>query len=170
MAKKKIEKTLPSILGVPTRSFENYLKFFNKNNLKELTVREHGAVISLKRDDVMPVPQFVMLQTSGAQAAPAVQPAASPAAGKQPAPPAAEEKYEKITSPIIGTYYEAPNPGSPPFVKEGQSINKGDTLCIVEAMKVMNKVTAEFSCKIIKRVKSNGDPVKTGETLFLIEK
>lgn len=170
MAKKKVEKTLPSILGVPTRSFENYLKFFNKNNLKELTVREHGAVISLKRDDILPVQQFVMPQNSGVQAAPAVQTSAVPVNGKQPVAAANDDNNEKITSPIIGTFYEAASPGSPPFVKEGQTVNKGDTLCIVEAMKVMNKVTADFSCKIIKKTKSNGEPVKTGETLFLIEK
>jgi acetyl-CoA carboxylase biotin carboxyl carrier protein len=169
MAKKKVEKTVSSILGVATRSFENYLKFFNKNNLKELTVREHGAVISLKRDEAMQVQQFVMPQNAGQQAVPGGQTSA-PSAGKQPVPAAAEDKHEKITSPIIGTFYEAASPGSPPFIKEGQSVNKGDTLCIVEAMKVMNKVTADFACKIIKKIKSNGDPVKTGETLFLIEK
>jgi acetyl-CoA carboxylase biotin carboxyl carrier protein len=136
MAKKKVEKAVSSILGVPTRSFENYLKFFNKNNLKELTVREHGAVISLKRDDALQVQQYVMPQNAGTQAVAGGQPSAVPgASAKQPAPAVVEEKHEKITSPIIGTFYEAASPGSPPFVKEGQSINKGDTLCIVEAMK-----------------------------------
>lgn len=84
----------------------------------------------------------------------------------------AEEKAEgeAIKTPIVGTFYEAPNPGAEPFVKEGDSVKKGQTLCIIEAMKIMNEIEAEFDCKILKILGVNGEPVEYGETIFLVEK
>jgi acetyl-CoA carboxylase biotin carboxyl carrier protein len=80
------------------------------------------------------------------------------------------KNYIEIKSPIVGTFYEAPAPGAEPFVKEGDIIRKGKTLCIVEAMKIMNEIEAEFDCKIIKKLGVNGEPVEYGETIFLVEK
>jgi acetyl-CoA carboxylase biotin carboxyl carrier protein len=76
----------------------------------------------------------------------------------------------EIKSPIVGTFYEAPAPGAEPFVKEGDIVKKGKTLCIIEAMKIMNEIEAEFDCKIIKKVGVNAEPVEYGETIFIVEK
>ncbi|MEF3255774.1 MAG: acetyl-CoA carboxylase biotin carboxyl carrier protein [Deferribacterales bacterium] len=76
----------------------------------------------------------------------------------------------EIKSPIVGTFYEAPAPGAAPFVKEGDIVEKGKTLCIIEAMKIMNEIEAEFDCKIVKKVGKNGVPVEFGEVIFLVEK
>jgi len=76
----------------------------------------------------------------------------------------------EIKSPIVGTFYEAPAPGAEPFVKEGDIVKKGKTLCIIEAMKIMNEIEAEFDCKIVKKVGKNGVPVEFGETIFLVER
>jgi acetyl-CoA carboxylase biotin carboxyl carrier protein len=80
-----------------------------------------------------------------------------------------ESKYCKILSPVIGTFYEAPNPQSPPFVKRGDTVSKDTTVCIVEAMKIMNEIKAEIEGRIVEIFKSNGSPVHSGEAMFLIE-
>ena len=74
-----------------------------------------------------------------------------------------------VVSPMVGTFYAAPNPESSPYVKTGSEVTLGDTLCVIEAMKVFNHVDAECSGVIRKILKNSGDPVEFGETLFLIE-
>ena len=74
-----------------------------------------------------------------------------------------------VVSPMVGTFYAAPNPESSPYVKTGSEVTLGDTLCVIEAMKIFNHVDAECSGVIRKILKNSGDPVEFGETLFLIE-
>ena len=76
---------------------------------------------------------------------------------------------QAISSPIVGTIYHAPSPDSPSYVEVGQTVEKGQVLCIVEAMKLMNEIEAEYRCKIVKICKENAQPVEYGETLFLVE-
>lgn len=76
---------------------------------------------------------------------------------------------EEILSPINGIFYRSPSPSSPPFVKEGDVVNPGDTLCIIEAMKVMNQIKSEKKCKIIKILCENNTPVSAGTKLFLVQ-
>ena len=89
-----------------------------------------------------------------------------------PAPaasPAASEKGQTITSPIVGTFYRSPAPDAAPYVEVGQILEKNQVLCIVEAMKLMNEIEAEYRCKIIKICKENAQPVEFGEPLFIVE-
>lgn len=79
-------------------------------------------------------------------------------------------KSQAITSPMVGTFYQAPSPGAAAFVKAGQSVRKGDTICIIEAMKIMNEIEAEFDCKIVSVLIEDGQPVEFGTELFAIEK
>jgi acetyl-CoA carboxylase biotin carboxyl carrier protein len=83
-----------------------------------------------------------------------------------------EEKSSgiNITSPMVGTFYVAPSPDSPPFVKEGDKVRKGDTLCILEAMKIMNELEAEFECRILEILVKDGEPVEYDKPLFRVEK
>jgi acetyl-CoA carboxylase biotin carboxyl carrier protein len=74
-----------------------------------------------------------------------------------------------VKTPIVGTFYEAPAPGAEPFVKVGDTVQAGQVLCIIEAMKLMNEIQAEFSGTIVKRLVENGQPVEYGEVLFLIK-
>jgi acetyl-CoA carboxylase biotin carboxyl carrier protein len=100
-------------------------------------------------------------------AAPTAQPeVTAPAA---PAEAAAEEGLETIASPIVGTFYRAPSPDSDPYVEVGSEVAKGQVLCIVEAMKLMNEIEAEFKCRIVKILKENAQPVEFGDPLFLVE-
>jgi acetyl-CoA carboxylase biotin carboxyl carrier protein len=83
---------------------------------------------------------------------------------------AASEIGEVITSPIIGTFYSAPSPESDPYVKVGSVVEKGQTLCIVEAMKLMNEIEAEFKCKVVEILGENAKPVEYGAPLFRVER
>ncbi len=85
------------------------------------------------------------------------------------ATPTVLEKGKAITSPIVGTIYRAPAPDAPPYVEVGQIVEKGQVLCIVEAMKLMNEIEAEYRCRILKICKENAQPVEFGETLFFVE-
>jgi len=102
-------------------------------------------------------------------AVPAAEPASSPsAASTAPAPAAETENLHIIKSPIVGTFYESPSPGSSAFVSNGDHIEKGQVVCIVEAMKLMNEIEADASGEIVKRLVTNGQPVEYGQPLFAI--
>lgn len=81
----------------------------------------------------------------------------------------ADDRLHKITSPMVGTFYGAPSPDSPAFVNVGQSISKGQTVCIIEAMKMMNELEAEISGKVVRVLVENGQPVEFGQVLMLVE-
>jgi acetyl-CoA carboxylase biotin carboxyl carrier protein len=100
-----------------------------------------------------------------AAAAPSGEIAVAPAA---PAPPP-EEKHHIVKSPIVGTFYESPSPGSPPFVKIGDTVELGQILCIVEAMKLMNEIEADAAGVIVERIAASGQPVEYGQPLFAIK-
>ena len=99
---------------------------------------------------------------------PPTPPASAPSA-PAPAKQAAEEAgLHEVKSPIVGTFYEAPSPGAPPFVKVGDVVQEGQVLCIIEAMKLMNEIEADVSGEIVKRMVNNAQPVEYGQALFLI--
>src|SRR5258707_1942403 len=105
-------------------------------------------------------------------AGPGAQPLAigSPAAGLAPAPaPEPEAKGHTLKSPMVGTFYRAPSPGAPAFVEVGQSVTKGQTLCIIEAMKLLNEIECDQSGTVKAILVENGQPVEYGQPLFLIE-
>ncbi|HEX9200322.1 MAG TPA: acetyl-CoA carboxylase biotin carboxyl carrier protein [Acidobacteriaceae bacterium] len=96
-----------------------------------------------------------------------------PSLGSTPAPAApvetvAEEKLHQVTSPIVGTFYDSPSPGSPAFVKPGDQVDVGQILCIVEAMKLMNEIESDVAGEVVKRIASTGQPVEYGQPLFAI--
>jgi acetyl-CoA carboxylase biotin carboxyl carrier protein len=88
------------------------------------------------------------------------------------APPAKEavpeEVLQMVKSPIVGTFYEAPSPGAPPFVKAGDMVEVGQVLCIVEAMKLLNEIESDVAGEIVKKLASNGQPIEYGQELFAI--
>jgi acetyl-CoA carboxylase biotin carboxyl carrier protein len=100
-------------------------------------------------------------QASAAPSAPAPPPASAP----QPVP---EENLHIVKSPIVGTLYEAPSPGAPPFVKVGDVVEVGQVLCIVEAMKLLNEIESDVAGEIVKKMGSNGQPIEYGQELFAI--
>jgi acetyl-CoA carboxylase biotin carboxyl carrier protein len=105
-----------------------------------------------------------------AAAAPAAAPlAAAPTASAEPAArAAAEPQGHIIRSPMVGTFYRAPSPGAKPFVVEGQPVSTGETLCIIEAMKILNQIESDKSGKVLEILVENGQPVEYNEPLFVI--
>ncbi|MGB8536441.1 MAG: acetyl-CoA carboxylase biotin carboxyl carrier protein [Acidobacteriaceae bacterium] len=104
--------------------------------------------------------------TSPAQGIHAVASAGAAAAAEAPAAPVEEEKLHIVKSPIVGTFYESSSPGAPAFVKIGDTIEDGQVLCIVEAMKLMNEIESDAAGEVVKRWVTNGQPVEYGQHLF----
>jgi len=94
--------------------------------------------------------------------------AVAPAVPAAPAAPAPEEGLHAVKSPIVGTFYESPSPGSPPFVKPGDMVELGQVLCIVEAMKLLNEIESDVAGEIVKKLAANGQPIEYGQELFVI--
>ena len=116
-------------------------------------------------------PQSYMAAPPAIAAAPAAAPApAAAASSSAPAAATQNDRYETITSPIVGTFYRAPAPDADPYVEVGKVVDLGGVFCIVEAMKLMNEIEAEFKCKIIEILKENAQPVEFGDPLFLVER
>jgi acetyl-CoA carboxylase biotin carboxyl carrier protein len=106
-----------------------------------------------------------MIAGGGGENIPSDVPTGPPAA---PAETVAEEKLHQVTSPIVGTFYDSPSPGSPAFVKPGDQVEVGQVLCIVEAMKLMNEIESDVAGEVVKRIAVGGQPVEYGQPLFTI--
>jgi acetyl-CoA carboxylase biotin carboxyl carrier protein len=123
---------------------------------------EHAAVHAAGEARFFAVPAATTLSVeSGA-------PPVAPAAPAVPAAPVPEEGLHMVKSPIVGTFYEAPSPGAPPFVKPGDSVEVGQVLCIVEAMKLLNEIESDVAGEIVKKLAVNGQPIEYGQELFVI--
>jgi acetyl-CoA carboxylase biotin carboxyl carrier protein len=92
----------------------------------------------------------------------------SAAAQEAPAAPVEEEKLHIVKSPIVGTFYESSSPGAPSFIKIGDTVENGQVLCIVEAMKLMNEIESDAAGEVVKRLVTNGQPVEYGQPLFAL--
>lgn len=130
-----------------------------------------GTAVELERASAAQ-PVAVPMPMSGAVTAPAVAPVAMPAAAPEPAaqtPAAAPEpKGTEVTAPMVGVFYAAPAPGDEPFVRVGSKVKAGETLCIIEAMKVLNEVTAEADGEVLEICVADGDLVEFGSCLMRI--
>jgi acetyl-CoA carboxylase biotin carboxyl carrier protein len=134
-------------------------EFSLKSDQFELTIRKGLATATTEAP--VPSPPQPQPQPSSAETSAAEEPAISPSPDKS--------EWEGITSPIVGTFYEAPAPGEPPFVKVGDHIQTNQTVCIVEAMKIMNEIEAEVSGQVMEITVKNGEPVEFGQTLMRIK-
>ncbi len=143
------------------KSLEKLLVLVKKHKLAELEVEDGKQKIRIKSAmGVVPtMTSFATPQFEEAQSKPV-------SGGKSKKE---DERYAKVLSPFVGTFYSSPSPESETYVKVGQMVKKGDVLCIIEAMKLMNEIECEISGKIISTVAENGQPVEYGEPLFLID-
>jgi acetyl-CoA carboxylase biotin carboxyl carrier protein len=144
------------------RKVKKLIELLETSDIAEIEIHEGEESVRISRHGSLPLPTAPV-----AVAAPA---AASTAASA----PAEEEKEPEleghiIHSPMVGTFYRAPNPGAKPFVNEGQSVNAGDTLCIIEAMKILNQIESDKSGKVKRILVENGQPVEYNQPLFIIE-
>ena len=140
------------------KKLEELLKFMEEHGLVELEIKKPFYQIKLKKacsEEIKPAP------VSG--------PEAEIKKGQKKEEELENKRYHEIRSPIVGTFYRAPAPGAEPYVKEGDTIKKGQVLCIVEAMKVMNEIESDISGSVVKILVENGQPVEYNQPLFLIE-
>lgn len=148
------------------------LKTFDDSTLSELEIEEEGLNIKLVRNAGGSAAPFVSYMAPPAPMmhhAPASAPVAAPAAPAQPAAPAAvASKNHTVLSPIVGTFYRAPAPDADSFVKVGDHVSVGQTLCIVEAMKLMNEIESDVNGTIVKILVDNQNPVEYNQPLFEI--
>jgi acetyl-CoA carboxylase biotin carboxyl carrier protein len=146
--------------------------FLKANGIAEFDMEQDDLKVRIKfagEPAVAPVGGFDMAQLSRLMAsAPAGTPAAAHTSPAAELAAEMEEKLHEVKSPIVGTFYESPSPGAPPFVKVGDEVEVGQVLCIVEAMKLMNEIEADVAGEIVKRIASSGQPVEYGQSLFAI--
>jgi acetyl-CoA carboxylase biotin carboxyl carrier protein len=145
------------------RKIKKLIELLEESGIAELEIKEGEESVRISR------------QTNPQTYAPAPAMMQAPVAAAAPAPVAAVETAEpdktghRIKSPMVGTYYASPSPTAPPFVKVGQKVNIGDTLCIIEAMKMMNQIEADKSGTIRQALLENGQPVEFDQELFVID-
>ncbi|MFL6659717.1 MAG: acetyl-CoA carboxylase biotin carboxyl carrier protein [Massilia sp.] len=150
------------------RKLKTLIDLVAESDIAELEVTEGESKVRIVKSSAIPQNQMVMMQPQGMQQhfAPA---AGAPAAAAAPvAPVVAEQTGHIVKSPMVGTFYRSSAPGSPAFVEVGATIKEGDTLCIIEAMKLLNEIDSDVSGVVTKILVENGQPVEFGQPLFVI--
>ena len=150
------------------KELKELIDFLIEKDIAEFELERGDVKVKIKRGGIVPAPvisHFVPAASQPAVTVPAVVPTAPATSTTSPA---AEENLHIVKSPIVGTFYESPAPGSLPFVKPGDMVAAGQVLCIIEAMKLMNEIESDASGEVVKRLVSNGQPVEYGQPLFAI--
>ncbi|MFC5480201.1 acetyl-CoA carboxylase biotin carboxyl carrier protein [Massilia sp. Mn16-1_5] len=152
------------------RKLKTLIDLVAESDIAELEVTEGESKVRIVKSSAAPQGQMVMMPPAGMQQYSAPAPAAAPAApAAAPAAPAvAAETGHVVKSPMVGTFYRSSAPGAPAFVEVGANIKEGDTLCIIEAMKLLNEIDADVSGVVTKILVENGQPVEFGQPLFVI--
>ncbi|HEY9200013.1 MAG TPA: acetyl-CoA carboxylase biotin carboxyl carrier protein [Gammaproteobacteria bacterium] len=144
------------------RKIKKLIELLDESGVAEIEIKEGEESVRISRQQhafsTAPTPQMM--------SAPAPAPAAAPAPVEEAEP---EISGHKINSPMVGTFYRAASPGATAFTEVGQMVSEGDTLCIIEAMKILNQIEADKSGKVKAILVENGQPVEFGQPLFIIE-
>ena len=146
------------------RKVKKLIELLEASDIAEIEIHEGEESVRISRHGTLPPPP-----AAAAPVAVAAAPAPAAAAAETPEKTEPELEGHIIHSPMVGTFYRAPNPGAKPFVTEGQSVKAGETLCIIEAMKILNQIESDKT-GIVKRILvENGQPVEYNQPLFIIE-
>ena len=166
-------------LNIEDVDFRSIIEIFDRYQIEELNIEEHGLTLEIKSDLPLemrpPEPPVQYVSHEMPMVMPSAINTATPSPGVQTAPaepenPAVPEgKYDEVLSPMVGNFYRSSSPEAGPFVREGSPVTPDTTVCIVEAMKMMNEIKAEVSGKVVKILVENGQPVQPGTVLFLVE-
>lgn len=154
------------------RKIKKLIELLEESGIAEIEIHEGEESVRISRNSTQAAPVAAMPQVF---AAPAAAAAPAPAAAPAEAPAGAEESASDIpdghaiTSPMVGTFYRAPSPGAKPFVEVGQSVQEGDTLCIIEAMKILNQIESDKNGVVAAILVENGQPIEYGQPLFVIQ-
>ncbi|MFC2523508.1 acetyl-CoA carboxylase biotin carboxyl carrier protein [Lautropia mirabilis] len=153
------------------RKLKTLIDLVAESSISELEITEaEGRVRIVKAPppSAQPAPVAQVVQIPASQPAAAAQATAAAAPAQQAAAPA-PSRGKTVKSPMVGTLYRAPNPEADPFVTVGSTVKVGDTLCIIEAMKLMNEIESEFAGTVVEILVENGQPIEYGQPLFVIE-
>ena len=152
------------------KEIKELIEFLIEKDIAEFELERGDVKVRIKRaapEPQQPIERIISVPSPAVHLPVAHAPVAAPPV----APPAAPEKKEDlhmVKSPMVGTYYESPSPGSPPFVKPGDSIEVGQLLCIVEAMKLMNEIESDVAGEVVQCLVKNGQPIEYGQDLFAV--
>ena len=149
------------------------LDLVRAHELSEFEIEHEGLRLKIRKDAAGPAVAWPVVPPSSAAAAPAGHAAPSAGTGAAPGPAVgvidADMELAVVKSPIVGTFYLSPEPSAPSFVEIGSTVKKGQVLCIIEAMKLMNEIDSEYDGEIVNVYVENGQPVQYGERLFAIK-
>lgn len=151
-----------------TKEIRDLIDFISETGLNEVNIETEELKLSVKRSAEVHT-QVIESATPAVAAVQAPAPVAAPTTTEAPASAPAEGNYIEVKSPMIGTFYRSANPESGPFVNVGDSITSGQTVCIVEAMKLFNEIESEVSGTIVKVLVENATPVEYDQPLFLVD-
>jgi acetyl-CoA carboxylase biotin carboxyl carrier protein len=168
MKRKKPSKSNPAFASPEIQQIEQLLQFMSEHNLEEFEYSRGDLRIRLRKPStgvVVTTPRFVAAPEIIVPGSTGALPDAA-ASVSVPSEPRSTEDLHLVKSPIVGTYYASPSPGAEAFVKVGTYVETGQTLCIVEAMKLMNEIEADISGEVIRIFAENGQPVEYGQPLF----
>lgn len=157
------------------KELKELIEFLIEKDIAEFELERGDVKVHIKRaQQIQYAPAAPIMQVAPAAPHVVVAPATAaqahnaPAAPEPATAPVEEESLHIVKSPIVGTYYESPAPGAPPFIKVGDTVAQGQILCIVEAMKLMNEIESDAAGEIAKMLVNNGQPVEYGQPLFAI--
>ncbi len=155
------------------KELKDLIDFLVEKDISEFELERGDVKVRVKRGTEPVVvsaaaPSLQVPTTAGAPPVPASATPSTTAAPVAPAEPAEEAGLHIVKSPIVGTYYESPSPGSPPFIKVGDEVSAGQVLCIVEAMKLMNEIESDVAGEVVKILVTNNQPIEYGQSLFAI--
>lgn len=153
------------------RKVKKLIELLEQSDIAEIEIREGEESVRISRASATAAPLYMPAAPLSSAGAPPAPPALSaPEPAKNPETPGGEfPEASLVRSPMVGTFYRSPSPGSRPFVDEGDSVKVGDTLCIIEAMKILNQIECEKAGTIKRILVENGQPVEYNEPLFVIE-
>jgi acetyl-CoA carboxylase biotin carboxyl carrier protein len=156
---------------VDIRKVKKLIELLEESGIAEIEISEGEESVRISRYSQPPTqapasgPVVTHTVAPPAAVAPSAPAAPAPAAAPLPAPPPGHQ----ITAPMVGTFYAAPSPGAKPFVEIGSTVEAGDTLCVIEAMKMMNQIESDVNGRVVSILCENGSPVEFGQLLFIIE-
>ena len=151
------------------KELRELIDMISRSNFATFELERDGFKLKLVKADTPPPPAVAQAAPAPVPVAPAAEPpapAAAPAPAAQPPAAAQAAGLVDLTSPIVGTFYRQASPGAPAFAEVGDRVKKGQVLCIVEAMKLMNEIESEIDAEVVEIVVANGQPVEFGEILF----
>ncbi|MES9968929.1 MAG: acetyl-CoA carboxylase biotin carboxyl carrier protein [Candidatus Thiodiazotropha sp.] len=153
------------------RKVKKLIELLEESDVAEIEIHEGEESVRISRQSSIPSSIAIPSMQPQAAVVPAAVPTATAPGTVAPEPQAAAEEIQghSVNSPMVGTFYRSPSPGSKPFVEEGQTVAVGDTLCIIEAMKILNQIESDKAGTVKKILVENGQPVEYNEPLFIID-